>query len=759
MNWNELKEIIDAHENTYPDLNWQKPVFEMLAAEFSVIPIECGVYQGTTEAEIEAEKRIRDLKAPLKGFTNWQQYSYTPRHIVPEGDKIGIVTGPASGLLVLDVDDLDAFKKFCGRHGIDMEMHTLIVQTREGRYHLYFRYPDDGREYRCRSHKKGKDSEGIDVRGARGFVEGPGSIHPMTRKPYKIISAEPIAEAPEWLKNWSLYRSVTPPPDSAGNIYQVPAQLNSSPIQSTANLSNEIQTMIGTAYPQGERSEPLMSVILSMLNAGMPPDQVSALVMGSEIGNVARQKGQAWLNYNIANAQQYIARFPAMPPPKKPKLNMSHELFQTMCQFQYYFHKDTVTYYAKMTTDDGKGVFYEIDSDAFEGKIIALQEAQTVTSGSYYDFQKAKKKLASYVAEHAIEIRSLTRFGKYGDAYTLYLARGNGETVMITKTGYVIDQHPEALQNTMDDMFPIEDIDLGCNGLTATNALFDVLGITDPITRDFFIIWLICNLFDDIEKPFIVLIGKEGSGKTTLAMVLKQVWDCVADKESGGLNPPDNKTEFAIELSKQGVLHIDNVTAFSKTQQNLLCQAFNNGYVAVKKLYSSGQNIRFPLSCNVIITALDIPSNMQRDFESRAVVYALPERNQFAAKSCIMERVKSLLPAVRGELCSMASKMMACTHEYKPISMNRWSDFDVKGQLFYDVLGHADPVKDYTCLLKELLRRKARLGAKTDSTLSAFISFVEEWKLLVFTMTELYEPESCIIVTKIRLFIFGQRNS
>ena len=733
MNWNEIKAVVDAHENGYPDLSWQKPVFEMLAAEFSVIPIRQGVYQGTTEEEIKAEKRIRDLKAPADGFQEWQQYSYTPRHIVPDGDKIGIVTGPASGLLVLDVDDLDAFKAFCARHGIDMEMHTLTIQTREGRFHLYFFYPDDKREYHCRSHKTEDDTEGFDVRGARGFVEGPGSIHPETRKPYRIISTEPIAEAPEWLKSWSLYRSVTPP-DSSGIAFQVPAQL----VPSTANLPNAIQGMIGTTYPVKKRSEPVMSVVNSLIANGWSPEQITTLLLTAPVGDVARQKGQDWINQTIGAAVQFQAANPPQAP-KQPKLNMSHELFQTMCQFQYYFHKNSSTFYAKMTTDDGKSVFYDIESDAFEGKIIALQEAKTVTSGSYYDFQKAKKKLASYVSEHALEIRSLTRFGKYGDAYTLYLARGNGECVMVTATGYVINQHPEALRNTMEDMHAIDAIELGCDGLTATHKLFEALGIADAIMKDFCILWLICNLYDDIEKPIVVLTGKEGAGKTTLASVLKSVFDPVAEKESGGLNPPDNKTEFAVELSKQGVLHIDNVTSFSKAQQNLLCQAFSNGYVAVKKLYSSGQNIRYPLSCNIIITALEIPENLRRDLDSRAVVFALPDRDQFAAKTSITDRVKSLLPAVRGELCSMAAKMMACPHAYKPIGMNRWSDFDIKGQQFYDVLGNDDPVKAYRLLLKDVLRRKAKACARTDPTVNAFIGFIEEWKLLVFTPTQMYD--------------------
>ena len=734
--WQELKLYIDEHYDDYPDLSWQAPLHEFYVNRVSTLPITSGVYVGNTDEEVAPEKAVKDLKATY--LTEWTQYCYTMSGILTTGEKVGAACGPASNIFCLDIDDFEIFKRFCGSHGISMELNTMIVESRPERYHAIFQHPQDGRKYISRT--KGNSGSGCDIRTDNSYILLPGSLHPITKKAYRILDPflEP-APAPEWLLNCSIYGWAFPHgPDASGKLFQVPAQLVPSPMPAPANLPDAIQGMVGTAYPVGQRSEPVMSVVNSLVANGWSPEQITTLLMASPVGDVARQKGQSWINQTIGAAVQFQAANPSQAP-KQPKLNMSHELFQTMCQFQYYFHKNSATYYAKMATDDGKSLFYDIESDAFEGKIIALQETKTVTSGSYYDFQKAKKKLASYVSEHALDIRSLTRFGKYGDAYTLYLARGNGECVMVTKTGYVIDQHPEALRNTMEDMYPIDAIELGCDGLTATNALFEALGITDPIMRDFFILWLVCNLYDDIEKPIVVLTGKEGAGKTTLASVLKSVFDPVNDKESGGLNPPDDKKEFAIELSKQGVLHIDNVTSFSKAQQNLLCQAFSNGYVAVKKLYSSGQNIRYPLSCNIIITALEIPENLRKDLDSRAVVFALPERKHFAAKTSITNKVKSLLSRVRGELCAMAAKMMACPHEYKPIGMNRWSDFDIKGQQFYDVLGNDDPVNAYRRLLKDVLRRKAKASAKMDAMLNTFIGFIEEWKLLVFTPTQMYD--------------------
>ena len=750
MDWNELKEIIDAHENSYPDLSWQKTVFEMLAAEFSVIPIEHGVYQGTTEEEIEAEKRVRDLKAPQKGFTGWEQYSYTPRrHIVPEGDKIGIVTGPASGLLVLDVDDLDAFRKFCARHGIDMEVQTLTIQSREGRYHLYFRYPDDGREYRCRNHKDGKDSEGFDVRGARGYVLGPGSLHPVTRKPYTIISAEPIAEAPEWLKNWSLYRSVTLPDTPAPEEMPVASMtaagqssaMHPTPITGPAAapaLPGNIQTMLNGYFPMGERSEPLMSVILSMLNAGVPPDQVSSLVMSMPIGEVARQKGEAWLNYNIAKAQQYIAQFPATPPQKKSKLIMSNELYDTMLEHEYFVHRQTEEYYAKIVTSSGEIRYYNIQDNRYEGHILNKQAAKTVQTGGPNDMRTAKKRLADHVGEHAKPIEQIRRIGRIGEKLILDLGRSTGECICISKDGYALTSRPQALFDERGTLEPIENIKLGCTGLDAANRMFDLLGITDSNDRWYLHMLLVSWLFPNISSPIFFLVGGYGTGKTTLGAALKGTFDPEPEDESGGANMPENVQDLAILVYEKAVSLIDNFTSLPVRIQNALSQTFSRGYYIKKKLYSNAQSIKIPLQSSVILTSLDVPKNLKEDLASRMAFFPMKPRTTFMAEMDMKKALDELYPTVRGEYCWLAAEILKRIDQYKPLSKKRHADFDKLFQAGLAAMGIADPEQEYRKILKTRIARDSEVLLKTRDTLMLIVDEVKEQGMFACSMEDFH---------------------
>jgi len=111
--------------------------------------------------------------------------------------NVGIATGEKSGIFVLDVD---------GEQGeaslIDLETtfgklpQTYEVETSRGR-HLYFAQP-----LGVRTKSSASETEiglKLDVRGDGGQVVAPPSIHPETKKQYKVKRDVAPAPAPKWL--------------------------------------------------------------------------------------------------------------------------------------------------------------------------------------------------------------------------------------------------------------------------------------------------------------------------------------------------------------------------------------------------------------------------------------------------------------------------------------------------------------------------------------------------------------------------------
>src|SRR5918994_256767 len=104
---------------------------------------------------------------------------------------VGIVTGPVSGVLVLDVDGPEGEAEL-KKHG---HPATPTARTARGGLHLYFRHPEQHVRTGIRV------APGLDVKASGGYVVAPPSVG-ENGKPYEwIIPPEEaeLAEPPEWL--------------------------------------------------------------------------------------------------------------------------------------------------------------------------------------------------------------------------------------------------------------------------------------------------------------------------------------------------------------------------------------------------------------------------------------------------------------------------------------------------------------------------------------------------------------------------------
>lgn len=116
--------------------------------------------------------------------------------------NIGVATGEASGLIVLDLDVKGGKNGFDSLAQLETEHGplpaTLTAKTGSGGMHMYYKLPADV----TIGNSAGKLGPGIDVRGQGGYVVAPPSIHPETGVRYEWSSdpaTTPIAEAPAWL--------------------------------------------------------------------------------------------------------------------------------------------------------------------------------------------------------------------------------------------------------------------------------------------------------------------------------------------------------------------------------------------------------------------------------------------------------------------------------------------------------------------------------------------------------------------------------
>lgn len=126
--------------------------------------------------------------------------------------NVGVVTGAASGIVVVDVDardgGMESLATLCDQNGQLPE--TVECRTGGGGLHLFFRHP--GTSVR---NSAGKLGAGIDVRGDGGYVVAAPSLH-QSRERYRWAEgASPASQAPADMPAWLLAKLVEPPPRPA----------------------------------------------------------------------------------------------------------------------------------------------------------------------------------------------------------------------------------------------------------------------------------------------------------------------------------------------------------------------------------------------------------------------------------------------------------------------------------------------------------------------------------------------------------------
>lgn len=170
--------------------------------------------------------------------------------------NVAIVTGAASGLVVIDIDPRhggdESFDELCKGGEFPRTVQAL---TGGGGRHFFFKHPGG----KVKSDNRGRLGNGIDIKADGGYVIAPPSIHASGKAYRWAPGCHPddveVAELPAWL----LERIQGPPPKQAA----------AAPAPGSAD----------GAIAEGGRSNALTSLAGSMRRKGMGPEAIAAALL------------------------------------------------------------------------------------------------------------------------------------------------------------------------------------------------------------------------------------------------------------------------------------------------------------------------------------------------------------------------------------------------------------------------------------------------------------------------------------------------
>ena len=197
---------------------------------------------------------------PNFGFRSFESIGFNINH------NAGVICGKSTGIIVLDVDLPLLFDTL----GLEVP-YTFTVQTGNGSHH-YYKLPQDDFKYGNRGLK---DSHGFDIKATGGIAVAPYSIHPETGKRYRIVNDAPLAEAPEWLLEFSRSEDTPTKSSTFSKSSKEPIAMEFEEL--SGSLISVYDSLLAPKVIEGSRSTKIWVALNKMVDDGLTNIQIVSL--------------------------------------------------------------------------------------------------------------------------------------------------------------------------------------------------------------------------------------------------------------------------------------------------------------------------------------------------------------------------------------------------------------------------------------------------------------------------------------------------
>jgi hypothetical protein len=203
------------------------------------------------------------------------------------------------------------------------------------------------------------------------------------------------------------------------------------------------------------------------------------------------------------------------------------------------------------------------------------------------------------------------RAAQHEDAVYLYL--GPGRVVRVDADGWALDDNPPVMFRRVANLKELPDPKRG-----GSLDLLDAF-ITAQEDRDHRLAktWLVSALLADVPRPILLAHGPQGSTKSSVQRVLKNIID-PARPESLKLREKD----FEQNINKAFVPFFDNISTISDYMADELSKAVTGAGNAVRKLYEDDEDVIREYKRAMLLNGLVIPTE-KADLIDRVLPVAL----------------------------------------------------------------------------------------------------------------------------------------
>ena len=251
--------------------------------------------------------------------------------------------------------------------------------------------------------------------------------------------------------------------------------------------------------------------------------------------------------------------------------------------------------------------------------------------------------------EHRVHVRVAEHQGR------IYLDLGDASwrAVEIDGTGWRIVDRPPVRFRRGRAMLPLpEPVPPGNFDDGNLDELRDVVRLTDEHFL-LLVAWLLGTLKPGGPYPILGLTGEHGTGKTTLARMLRSLVD---PSTAPVRTLPRDDQALMVAAQHSHIIALDNVSGLPLWLSDALCRLSTGGGYAARELYTDHDEVVLDAVRPVILTGIaDVAT--RADLADRTITIELPrlEDRDRRREADIWRRFRAAVPSILGNLLNMAA--------------------------------------------------------------------------------------------------------
>lgn len=172
--------------------------------------------------------------------------------------------------------------------------------------------------------------------------------------------------------------------------------------------------------------------------------------------------------------------------------------------------------------------------------------------------------------------------------------------------------------------------------------LKEILGLDDKSWHKI-LFFMISSLMPKSAKPILTFCGSPGSGKTTIAKIIKFILD---PETSGVMAMPNRTRDLMLAACKSHILLIDNIGKISSRQEDAFCMFATGGGMRERTLYTNSMVSHLEFSAGLIITSVG-SFTTRPDLLARMIIVETEDLKKPKESLKILEEVKENLGKIQ----------------------------------------------------------------------------------------------------------------